>query len=169
MKIKFKQAVVFAGVVAALFLSSAAYAQSVDNAAQGEMRPRREPKQRLIEELGLTVEQQEQIKEQCSENKEKNKELREKIRSKRLELKQELEKQNIDKSKIDSLVAEIKILMGQQLEQRVESILSMKEILTPEQFEKFQQKVRITIKNRRGRLKNKSKERKDGLKGGFLE
>ena len=60
------------------------------------------------------------------------------MRAKRLELKQELEKPAVDTNKINTLIADIKTLMGEQLDFRVNNILAMKQILTPEQFKKLQ-------------------------------
>jgi len=153
MNAKFKQAVVYSGVIMLVFSAPVAYAQPSGDVPQRVIKYREEVMNDLIKELDLTPEQQEQIKRQQSEHRQKNEELRGRLLAKRLELKQELEKQTINKKRIDTIAAEIKILVGEQLEQRVEGVLSMKEILTPEQFKKFQQKVRSSIRDRRGSRK----------------
>jgi len=99
--------------------------------------------------LNLTPEQQEKIKKQQSVNREKWAELRNKLRDKRSALKKELEKPQINKDGVNVLVAEIKTLMGEQLEQRVDNIIFMKEILTPEQFKKLQEKKTERMKETR--------------------
>lgn len=154
MRVKFKQAVVYAGLIAALFLTSLAYAQPVGDVPEGLARHRKEAIGNLVQELNLTPEQQEQIKKQRSEQMHKAKALRDRLQAKRKQLREELEKQAVDKAKIYGLVAEIKSLMGQQLEDRVERVISMSEILTPEQFEKMKEKRKQRqqkIKQRRGR------------------
>ena len=155
MKVKFKQIVVCAGVIAILFLSSAADAYPFSGRAEKGHRNRQGMRDNLVKELELTSEQQKQIRKQRVEQIEQRKALREKRRSKRLELKQELEKKDFDKGKVYALIAEIESLMGEQLEQRVEAILSMKRILTPEQFEKFQQKTKMRKGKAAGRQQGK--------------
>ncbi len=154
MRVKFKQAVVYAGLIAALFLTSLAYAQPVGDVPEGgAKRHRKEAIENLVQELNLTPEQQEQIKKQRNEQAQKTKALRNRLQAKRKQLREELEKQAVDKNKIDSLVVEIKSLMGQQLEHRVERVISMSEILTPEQFEKMKEKRKQKqrkMKQRRG-------------------
>lgn len=93
---------------------------------------------KIVQELGLTVEQQKLIKEQRAERRRKMLDANQELRNKRMQLKQELEKKDVDKGKIQNLVNEIKSLQGQQLELRVADTLAMKEIFTPEQYEKFQ-------------------------------
>jgi len=91
--------------------------------------------------FGLTPEQEEQIKSFKSGQREATKALKEEIRSKRTELRTELEKVDTDRAKVDSIVAKIKDLMGQKLDGMVEGVLLMKETLTPEQYEKFRNKI----------------------------
>jgi len=89
-------------------------------------------------ELDLTAEQKGQFKEQKYQARLKKMETKNKIRLKELELRHELEKDVIDKETINGIVQELKDLQGKTIEQRVEMVLQMKEILTPEQFEKLQ-------------------------------
>lgn len=119
--------------------------------------------------LRITNSKQERIKKQRSEHRKKNRELKDEVSAKRLELKQELEKQTTNKERIDSIVAERKILMGNQLKQRVEGILSIREILIPEQFDKFQQRGKSAGENQRSRVERRLKERKSGARRDFLE
>ena len=92
----------------------------------------------MAKELNLTPEQKEQFREQKYQAKAKKIETRSKLRLKELALRHELEKKEVNRETIDRIVKEIKELHGVMLEQRVDSILKAKEILTPEQFEKFQ-------------------------------
>jgi len=96
---------------------------------------------KLTEELGLTPEQETELKQQRSQFKAQKKELWGKIRAKKKELKEELEKPDVDRAKVDKIIGEIKDLTGQKLEARVNKIISMKSILTPEQFKKLKEKM----------------------------
>ena len=52
-------------------------------------------------------------------------------------------KQDSDKEKIDSLVAEINVIHAEKLNLKVNSILAIKEILTPEQYQKLQEQIEM--------------------------
>ncbi len=167
MNVKFKQIVVGTGVIALIFSACVVYAQPFGRAGEetkrhgdewqrDDLEHREKMMNKLAKELGLTPEQQQQIKKQHNQQKEKGKALRNEIRQKRLALKEELEKQDIDKRKIYLLIAEIEGLMGDQLEQRVEGILAMREILTPEQFKK--------LENERKEMREKLEKRKERRK-----
>ncbi len=164
MNMKFKQTVVGAGAIALVFSACAVYAQPFGRAGEktkghGEgwqkesLEHREKMMDKLTKELNLTPEQQQQIKKQRNQQKEKSKALRGELREKRFELKEELEKQDINKGKIYLLVAEIEGLMGDQLEQRVEGVLAMREILTPEQLEKFNEKMKEKLEERKEKMR----------------
>lgn len=91
-----------------------------------------------VKQLDLTEEQQEKMKAQKKEHRKKSMETKEKLREKKEELGKELQKQTPEESRIKVLKTEIKALTGDQIDQRVESVLSMKKILTSEQFKKLQ-------------------------------
>jgi len=135
----FKQIFVYLLAIPILSLTLLSYAQATDKNAQTPKQHRWEKRGDFIEMLNLTPEQKEQIQKQHSLNRQKWSGLRDSIRAKRLELKQELEKPTIDKGRVDNIVAEIKILMGEQFQQRVDDIISMKQILTPDQFKKLEE------------------------------
>ncbi len=96
----------------------------------------------IAQELGLSANQKEQLSEQRFQEQYTRMETRNKIRLKELQLRHELEKDAINKESVDKIVAELKELQGDTIEQRVNSILKLKEILTPEQFEKLQSRGR---------------------------
>ncbi|MCK4462870.1 MAG: periplasmic heavy metal sensor, partial [Candidatus Omnitrophica bacterium] len=107
------------------------------------------------EELGITAEQEAKLKAQREEFRDKNKKLMEKMLSKRKELKQELEKPNINRAKVDKIIADIKNLTGEKLRSRVHKIISMKNVLTQEQFEKLQKKMEEKRQAKTKRSRNK--------------
>ena len=156
--------------VAVILLSPAVYSQGMDSAyqktgyTQGNNAGvrRKQARGKFLDSLNLTDEQKEKLKEQNTKYKEQGRELRSKLRAKRKELRDELNKDTIDKKKIDAIVSEISSLSAEQIKQMVERIISTKEILTPEQFKKFQDKVR----NVRKRIKERFGSR-NGTGGRF--
>jgi len=94
-------------------------------------------KEDFIKTLGLTQQQQDQIQKQRDASKEKSAQFKSELKDKRAQLKAELDKPALDKAKIDSITSDI---MGKQLDERVNDIILMKQVLTPEQFRKFQEK-----------------------------
>jgi len=98
--------------------------------------------EKMVEQLDLTEEQKGLIKQHQASHREKMKSLMETLKEKKTRLRQELEKTDINKKRLTTLVNEIKPLLGRQLDMRVEGILAMKEILTPEQFQKFQELIK---------------------------
>jgi len=164
MKTRLRKIFVYTVVIAMLFLSSAAYAEHTCGYSGGKEGHKEKMFDSLVEELGITPEQEAQIKKQRSDHKATGKELRKQLRTKHQELKTELEKGTTNEGKINALVAEVKTLMGTKLEQRVKSILFMKEILTPEQFAKLQEKKRehkSTMKKRHGYKRSKCNHGQD--------
>jgi Spy/CpxP family protein refolding chaperone len=89
---------------------------------------------KMAEELKLTPEQKAQLDKQRGEFMAKTQALREKIKAMRTSLRQELDKPASDKTRIDSLVAELKDVVGEQIRIKVDSIIALKQVLTPEQF-----------------------------------
>ena len=163
MNMKFKQILISAVVTLMVFSSGAAYAwpaygQGQEKDGKRAWEKMEEKREKFIKELGLTPEQEEQIKNLRKEKKEKRGELWIKIQAQRLELKEELEKPTTDRARIDSIIAELNVLMAEKLEQRVEGILSMKETLTPEQYEKFKNK----IEECKDKARHDGKEKKRG-------
>jgi len=136
-KSKHLSAYLAAMAVLSLVLTTSALAAGDNPNQAGQHRGERKD---ISKTLNLTPEQKEQIQQQRSMNKQKWAELRDKMREKRLELKGELEKPDTDRNKINAIIAEIKTLTGEQLELRVNNILATKQILTPEQFKKLQER-----------------------------
>jgi len=152
-KLRYTVACLAAVLLLSCMVTLNAYAQG--GASRWPAQRRYEKTDDFSKTLNLTPEQQEKIKKQQSMNREKGAELRNKLRDKMLELREELEKPQINKDRVNVLVAEIKTLTGEQLEQRVDNIISMKQILTPEQFKKLHEK-------KKEKDKEKKKERRAG-------
>jgi len=92
---------------------------------------------KMSDELKLTPQQREQLTKQREEFTAKSKDLRDKMQASRAGLKAELDKPAPDKAAVDNLVSEMKNMAGQQIQNKVDKVLAMKQILTPEQFTKM--------------------------------
>lgn len=96
----------------------------------------------IAEKLGLSEEQKETIRSQRQESQGKIRELRRRLHMKRRALKKELDKKESNRKKVKSLVENIKKVYGAILTERTKGIISLKKVLTPEQYVKFRKIVR---------------------------
>jgi len=133
-KIKRVQTVLVIVFISLLFLSANVLAAEEEKAIPEPPKRALPP---LIEELGLSAEQKEQIREQQYEERKKKMEVRNEVRLRELDLQHELGEATPNKEKIDKLLVELTELQGQLLKLRIDAILKLRNILTPEQFDKF--------------------------------
>ena len=134
-------------VAMSLSLTTAVYASSQSNSRQGGVKPiekdeiqPEDREARMVEinqQLNLSTEQDKQLQAQRNKHEKEKEELEERIRGKKEELKQELQKQELRMEKINQLHAELKVLLGQREDHRLEGILEVRKILTSEQLKKF--------------------------------
>lgn len=114
----------------------------------------------IMGRIGLSEEQNRTILNHCDQGRYERSDIQNKIRTKRMELKYELEKKEIDRKAIDKTVQDLKDLYAEMLEHRVNQILTLRKILTPEQFEQLQSMKREQRPQRgrgfgqRGRFRN---------------
>jgi Spy/CpxP family protein refolding chaperone len=94
----------------------------------------------IIKELNITPAQQQAISQERAQEKAKALELRQQLKSVREEITRELDQEATDTSKVNSLVAQMKELTGNRIEQQVQGIMSLKKILTPAQFKALSEK-----------------------------
>ncbi len=113
----------------------------------------KEKHEALWGELNLTAEQKEAIKAQRSEQRQKMKQKWEELKEKNLALKEELLKPEIDKTKLNQIVEEIKKIQGELLDYRVQKGLEMRQILTLEQYRLLEEKIKERQHRFRKRLK----------------
>jgi periplasmic protein CpxP/Spy len=132
-----KKRLVCGAAVVLLLLFSAAYAAG--------------DREEMYKDLGLTAEQQAKMKELREQGREKaralfaqQKEVMEKLRA-------ELEKPGATRESVRELVAQAKALHAQGLELRLDRVFQLKEVLTAEQYEKFQKKIKEKAGKFRGR------------------
>lgn len=130
-------------ILGIMFLS----APSLRAEEPGRSRSHQDRIEKLTKELDLSAEQQTKIKEFQGQNSQKAKELHSRLKEKRKELQEELDKTNSDPARINSIVADIKDTDGAIVTQQVNSAVKMKEILTPEQYQKFKENMKKMHKN----------------------
>lgn len=122
-------------------LSGTAYAQMQKGGAQY--------KDRIFKELDLTSEQQAKLTENRQAQYEKTKELFKAIKEREEKLREVFNDPKATRITVESVVKEIKSLQAELIDNRVNGILAVRTILTPEQFAKFNQ----MIKKRKGEMK----------------
>lgn len=120
---------------------------------------------KISKELNLTEKQQEQVKNHRKKHREQMKETAVKTKEIREAMRKELEKPEIDKAKINKLSSELKELEAKRIDNRTKGIIEMREILTPEQYQKMNQmtekkRERIKKQNKNIRQFNKGKMQK---------
>jgi Spy/CpxP family protein refolding chaperone len=94
----------------------------------------------FAKELNLTPEQSEKLKAQREAKKENSKVMREQLKAKMQALHGAIAKQGATRADVNGLVDEVNALKGQMFSQKVDGLFATKEILTPEQFAKMQEK-----------------------------
>lgn len=133
---------------------------------RAEFRAKMEQKiERMHDELGLTPEQKEKLKAHRESKMQNRRAFKEKIRAKRQALRDELQKPDFDRQKVKALHNDIKQLMNQGADERLESIMYVRDVLTPEQYKAFNEK-KEEFKDRRGgkwRDKGSRGDRPDGF------
>jgi len=100
--------------------------------------------------LNLNAEQKEKMKAMRQNQKQQMTELQLSLKEKRLKLKDELNKPGATRESIAPLADDIKNIMAKMVDQRIEGILAVKEILTPDQFSQLQQAKQQMRKDERG-------------------
>jgi Spy/CpxP family protein refolding chaperone len=91
----------------------------------------------ILQRLNLSTEQDKQLQACRKKHVIQAKEIDKRLRAKRKELKQELQNQELHRDKINQLHSELKVLLGQREDHRLEGILEVRKILTSEQLARF--------------------------------
>lgn len=109
----------------------------------------------FVKELGLTDDQLTKFRQHRVESKTEAVKLRMLLKDHQSDLREELGRYDSDTAKINKITSEIKKLQAQLIDHRVASVLELKKILTPEQFEKFQERIderRERMMHRKGEM-----------------
>ena len=110
----------------------------------------------MHKKLGLSDEQEKQLKEHRERNHVQMEALYEKIKAKKEEMRAELQSESFDVDKVKEAHAQLKALKSQAEDNRLEGILYVRQILTAEQFHKF-----MEFKKERGRGEHQKWEKHD--------
>ena len=146
---------IIAGLTTALFLIGFAYAFAQAPAAkpaqpEQPMQPAPgSPGERLARFLDLTPEQVTKLTQIRKAMRADRQAFREEMTKLRPQLREALRDPNADTKKVDGLIDQMSQLRAARLKSTVQSLRSMKSVLTPEQFEKFRE-MRSRMAWRRG-------------------
>ncbi len=109
-------------------------------------------REEMTKELNLTPEQQAKIEENRKAGREQMMKITTALKEKQAKLQEELKNPAVTRQGVMPLVSEIKALEAQLVDRRMDGIFAVKQIMTPEQFIKFQQKVEERQKDRKERF-----------------
>lgn len=134
-----------------LFLVVFAVASALAQAPEGGPAPDRKQEfrkqgedrmQELLKDLNLSDEQKKLLDEHRTKHREGMGTLRKNMRDLRQAMHQELQKQELDMNTINDLQGKMKETQTKILDYRLEGILAVHKILTPEQYKKFSEEMR---------------------------
>lgn len=112
-------------------------------------------KDKIFEELNLTPEQQKRLEKNRQAQREEAKRLFLEMKDKQEKLRAALKDPSATKASVEPYAKEVKAVQARLIDHRIKGILTVKQILTPEQFAKFNQIIEKRIKERPGRMNNK--------------
>ena len=144
------------GLAVVILAVSAVYAKTE---SEGQQRGG-EHKGRIVRELNLTPEQEKRLTENRKMQREEITKLRTAMKEKQEKLQEALKNPAVTRGAVEPLANEIKSLQAQLIDHRIGGIFAVKEILTPEQFAKFQQMTEKRQENGKGVFKNWRERRK---------
>ncbi len=156
MNVKFRQVIYSLGIVAVMLLSTNVYSQPQGDSfnRSDEMREKMKAKmQEVFKQLDLSPEQQEQLQTHRKSHRGQGKEFRENMKAKREAIRNELQKEEMNMENVYKTHNELKDLLIQKADHRLEGILAVRKILTAEQFRTFCE-LRKEMHPRKGRKKD---------------
>jgi Spy/CpxP family protein refolding chaperone len=106
---------------------------------------------KVLKELNLTEEQKDRLKQNRNAQHEKMKDLRTQLIKKHAELKDKLSNPDVQRASVEPIATELKDLQAKIMDCRLDGVFAVKEILTPEQYAKFQEKMKEKVENRKER------------------
>ncbi len=143
-------------IILSLLLSLSVQAQNGQGRGNGEGKGKYH--QQMIQELDLTEQQQKDMKALKESKPTDRKAKREEAKKHREELDELLRASSVDKNAIDNKIAEISKMTAEKMNARIDHLLEVKKILTPEQFNTFLDLKKEKMQNKRkGKGKGKGK------------
>ncbi len=139
-----KQMVKVLVVIAVTFamVQTAAVADAREGGKWNNPEKRAEMFEKMAEELDLSDDQRVDIKAHQQKKQTEMKKIHTAMREKRKELRKELEKKHSDEKKIRKIANALKKIQGRMIDNRIDGILTVKAILSPAQFKKFNEKIK---------------------------
>ncbi len=98
-------------------------------------------KKEAFKDFNLTDEQKKMLEANRSKHREDMKALFNDMKTQKAAMSQELQKQTLDMAKINQINGELKKLEARMLDYKLQGILDVRNILSPEQFKKFSEKM----------------------------
>ena len=96
--------------------------------------------EKFHKDLGLTPQQEQQLKAQREQYRAQKQALFGQIKEKTEQMQAELQKPDMNEAKVKQLHAELQSLRSKAADTRLDSVLAVRQVLTPEQFQKFNEK-----------------------------
>lgn len=135
---KGKIQVIMAMVIAATLIALPAFCEGYSH-HKGSQGGNLEDKMVEIEKkLNLTPEQDKLLKEAKSAHRAEMESLKQAMGAKHKELQAEIAKPGVTKQQLEPIANQIKALQSQMVDRRIDGILNIKHILSPEQFQKLE-------------------------------
>ncbi|MFH1564035.1 MAG: periplasmic heavy metal sensor [Nitrospirota bacterium] len=110
---------------------------------------RKQVEKEMFQNLNLTAEQKDKIKQNRRAQQGKIEDLRDELNEKQAELRDKLSDPNVSRDGVAPIATEIKSLQAKMIDCRINGIFAVKEILTPEQYAKFLEETKEKVENRK--------------------
>ena len=154
MNVRLRQVIYTLGIVGVMLLTSNVYSQPPEEQFNRHEEMREKMRARMLEvfkQLDLSPEQEEQLQAHRKNHREQAGEFWESLRAKKEAIRNELQKEELNMEEIYKIHNELKGLLSNKADHRLEGILEVRKILTAEQFRKFCElrKDMHTMKKRR--------------------
>ena len=140
MNVRLRQVIYSLGIVGVMLLTSNVYSQPREDRFNRSDEMREKMKAKMLEvfkQLDLSPEQETQLKTHRKNHRGQAGEFRESFKAKKEAIKNELQKEELNMENIYTIHDELKDLLLQKADHRLEGILEVRKILTAEQFRKF--------------------------------
>ena len=140
MNVRLRKVIYTLGIVGVMLLTSNVYSQPQGDRFNRSDEMREKMKARMLEvfkQLDLSPEQEEQLKAHRKNHRGQEKEFRENMKAKKEAIRNELQNEELNMEEIYRIHNELKDLLSNKADHRLEGILEVRKILTAEQFRKF--------------------------------
>ena len=140
MNVRLRKIIYSLGIVGLMLLSTNAYSQPRGDRfnRSDEMREKMRAKMlEVFKQLELSPEQEKQLQDHRKNHREQGREFRENMKAKKEAIRNELQKEELNMENVYKIHNELKGLLIQKADHRLEGILEVRKILTAEQFRKF--------------------------------